>query len=126
MTKLIYKELSDLIIRMAFAIHSHFGPGLLESVYESAFCVELSRAAVPFERQKIYSLNYKNEYVGAYIADLVVDNTIILELKAVSQLSKVMEAQILSYLKLSGLPVGYLINFNTYSLEWKRFVNQLS
>jgi GxxExxY protein len=124
MTKLIFKELSDTILRMAFAIHSYFGPGMLESVYESAFCVELSRAGIPFEHQKVYSLNYKHEYVGAYIADLVVDNTIILELKSVSQLAKVMEAQIISYLKLSGLPVGYLMNFNACSLEWKRFVNQ--
>jgi hypothetical protein len=141
-TKLIFKELSDKILRMAFTIHSYFVPGMLESVYESAFCVELSRDGISFERQKVYALNYKQEYVGAYIANwrkappfsleesafadssLVVDNTIILELKAVSKLSKVMEAQIISYLKFSGLPVGYLINFNASSLEWKRFVNK--
>ncbi|MBN1697041.1 MAG: GxxExxY protein [Spirochaetales bacterium] len=109
---------------MAFTIHAHFGPGLLESVYESAFCVELAHAGIPFERQKVFSLNYKHEYVGAYIADLVVDNTVILELKAVARLAAVMEAQLISYLRLSGLPVGYIINFNSFCLEWKRFVNQ--
>ncbi len=62
--------------------------------------------------------------MGGYIADLVVDNSIILELKSVHALNKVMEAQLINYLKLSKLPVGYLINFNSTSLEWKRFVNK--
>jgi GxxExxY protein len=61
--------------------------------------------------------------VSAYIADLVVANTIILEFKSVSALNKVMEAQLINYLKLSGLPVGYLMNFNGLRVEWKRFVN---
>jgi GxxExxY protein len=72
----------------------------------------------------VYPLYYKGELVGAYIADIVVANTIILELKSVSALSKVMEAQILNYLKLSGLPIGYLMNFNGLRVEWKRFVNK--
>ncbi|MBN1695976.1 MAG: GxxExxY protein [Spirochaetales bacterium] len=80
--KLIFKDLSDNIIRTAFTIHDHFGPGLLESVYESALYVELTHSGIPFERQKVYPLNYKQEYIGAYIANLVVDNTIILELRA--------------------------------------------
>jgi GxxExxY protein len=77
-----------------------------------------------FERQKVFPLIYRGEYVGAYIADLVVDNTIIIELKSVSKLKEVMEAQLLNYLKLSGLSVGYLFNFHNTKVEWKRFVNQ--
>ena len=96
---------------------------MLESAYEGACCVELRRAGIPFERQKVYPLYYKGEYISAYIADLVVDNKIILELKSVSCLSKVMEAQLINYLRLSGLQVWYLMNFNALRLEWKRFVN---
>jgi len=109
---------------LPYLVHNILGPGLLESAYEGAFCVELKLAGIPFSRQKIYPLHYKGELVGAYIADLVVANTIILELKSVQQLNKIMEAQLINYLKLSGIPVGYLINFNGLRVEWKRFVNQ--
>jgi GxxExxY protein len=123
MSTFIFKQLSNKILNLAFAVHNSLGPGLLESAYEGAYCVELHHAGIPFERQKVYPLIYKGEYIGAYIADLVADNTIILELKSVSQLNGVMEAQLLNYLRLSRLPVGYLMNFNAPRLEWKRFVN---
>jgi GxxExxY protein len=124
MAEFIQKDLSYKVLGMAFSVHNILGPGLLESAYEGAFCVELKQAGIPFSRQEIYPLYYKGELVGGYIADLVVDNTIILELKSVKALNKVMEAQLINYLKLSRLPVGYLINFNSTSLEWKRFVNK--
>jgi GxxExxY protein len=124
MAEFIYKKLSYQILGMAFSVHNILGPGLLESAYEGSMCIELSKANIPFSRQKVYPLYYKGELVGGYIADLVVDNTIILELKSVHQLTKVMEEQIINYLKLSKLPVGYLINFNATRLEWKRFVNK--
>src|SRR4030066_1869167 len=124
MSQLIYQELSYQVLQSAFSVHNILGPGLLESAYEGAFCVELTKAGIQFDRQKVYPLYYKGEYIGAYIADLVVDNKIIVELKAVSQLTAVMEAQLLNYLKLSKLQVGYLMNFNSIRLEWKRFVNQ--
>ena len=104
-------------------MHSRLGAGLLECVYEGAFCVELKHALIPFERQKVYPLVYKEEYIGAYFADIVVDNKIIMELKSVKSLSPLMEAQLINYLKLSGISVGYLINFNALRLTWKRFVN---
>ncbi|MBN1699896.1 MAG: GxxExxY protein [Spirochaetales bacterium] len=122
-TRFLYKQLSRKIIGFAFTVHNSLGPGLLESAYEGAFCVELVHAGIPFERQKVYPLIYKNEYVSTYFADLVVDNTVIVELKSVSQLSRIMEAQIINYLRLSCLPVGYLMNFNAPVLEWKRFIN---
>ena len=124
MSHLIKKQLSNKVLCMAFSVHNILGPGLLESAYEGAFCVELKHAGIPFSRQEVYPLHYKGELVGAYIADIVVANTIILELKSVHQLNKVMEAQLINYLKLSGIPVGYLINFNGLRVEWKRFVNQ--
>ena len=123
-SKLYKKGLSDKVLGMAFSIHNLIGPGLLESAYEGCFCVELNYAGIPFQRQKVYPLYYKDEPVGAYIADLVVADCIILELKSVKQLSCAMEAQILNYLKLSKLPIGYLINFKNLRVDWKRFVNR--
>jgi GxxExxY protein len=122
MTTLLHKQLSDKVLGMAFTVHNILGPGLLESAYEGAYCVELARAAIPFERQRVFPLHYRGEMVGAYIADLVVSETIILELKSVSALNKVMEAQLINYLRLSKLPVGYLLNFNGLKVEWRRFV----
>ena len=124
MAHFIFKKLSYLLLKFAFSVHNLLGPGLLESAYEGAFCVELGHADISYERQKVYPLYYKWEYIGAYIADLVVNDRIIVELKSVSKLTPVMDAQIINYLKLSNLKVGYLMNFNSVRLEWKRFVNR--
>jgi GxxExxY protein len=121
---IIHKELSDRIIGLAFTVHRTLGPGLLESAYEEAMCWELNHASIRFERQKVYPLCYKGDYISSYFADLVVDSAVILELKAVQELNNNMEAQLLNYLKLSKIPVGYLINFHGVKLEWKRFVCQ--
>jgi GxxExxY protein len=123
MELLLHKELSDKVLGMAFSVHNILGPGLLESAYEGAYCVELEDAGVAYERQRVYPLYYKGRLVSAYIADLVVDDKIILELKSVKELNNVMEAQIINYLKLSKLEVGYLMNFNGLRVEWRRFVN---
>jgi GxxExxY protein len=124
MAELYKKQLSDKVLGMAFSVHNILGPGLLESAYEGAYCVELTRSGIPFSRQKVYPLTYKGELVGGYIADLVVDNTIILELKSVKQLNGVMQAQIINYLRLSRVPIGYLINFYNTSVQWQRFINK--
>jgi GxxExxY protein len=84
--------------------------------------VELAQSSIPFSCQKVYPLYYKGQLVGAYIADMVVADKIILELKSVQQLTRVMEAQLLNYLRLSGIQVGYLLNFHNTRLEWKRYV----
>ena len=122
MSKLIYEELSNTVLGLALAVHREFGPGLLESAYEGAYAVELTRACLPFERQKVYPLIYKSEYVSSYIADLVVDNKVLIEVKSVSSLTRLMEAQVINYLKLSKIRVGYLVNFNSVMLCWKRLV----
>ncbi|MBN1413042.1 MAG: GxxExxY protein [Spirochaetales bacterium] len=123
MSKLICSALSNRVLSIANAVHRNAGAGLLESAYEEAFCVELEEAGIPFERQKVFPFIYKGRQVRGYIADIVVDDTVILELKAVTQLSTVHSAQLINYLKLSGLPVGYLFNFNAFRLEFKRYVN---
>jgi len=121
-TKLFKKELSDKVLGMIFSVHNILGPGLLESVYEGAMVVELKNACIPFSRQKVYPVYYKGELVGDYIADIVVDNSIILELKAVKCFNPCMEAQLINYLKISGIPIGYLVNFYNTRVEWKRFI----
>jgi len=122
MTTLLYEELSNKVLSAALTVHKILGPGLLESCYEGALVIELQRAGIPLERQVIYSLCYKGEYIGGYIADLVVDNTIVLELKSVQALCDAHVAQLLNYLRLSKCRLGFLINFNNTSLEFKRYV----
>ena len=121
---LMYQDLSDKLLRMAFEVHSIFGPGLLESAYEAAMIIELENAGIPFENRKVFPLYYKGMPAGRYIADIVVDGKIILELKAVKTLDRNMEAQTLNYLKVSGIEVGYLFNFYPASVQWKRFFNR--
>ncbi|MBN1409311.1 MAG: GxxExxY protein, partial [Spirochaetales bacterium] len=101
---------------------NHLGPGLLESAYQGAFCVGLSHAGILFECQKPYQLHFLGERIGVYVADLVVDNSLIIELKSVTQLTSVMEAQLINYLRLSRIKVGYLVNFHGTQLIFRRFV----
>jgi GxxExxY protein len=100
MNDIIHRELSDRIISLAFAVHNQLGPGLVESAYEEGMCWELRHAGIRYERQKVYPLFYKGDNIGGYIADLVVDDKIILELKAVSALTASMSVQTINYLRL--------------------------
>jgi GxxExxY protein len=95
---------------------------LLESAYEEAMVWELRHAGIPFKRQQVFPLKYKGDYISSYIADLVVDNKVILELKFVKAMDNNLEAQLINYLRLSKISVGYLLNFQNVRLEWKRFV----
>jgi GxxExxY protein len=106
-------QLTELVIGCAIEVHRALGPGLLESAYEICLCRELSLHNVPFECQKPLPLSYKGVKLDCgYRADLVVADKVLVELKSVDQLGAVHDAQILSYLRLSGLKVGLLINFN--------------
>ena len=118
-------ELTREVISSAIKVHSILGPGLLENVYEEALCHEFKIRNIPFERQKEIKLSYKGHSMGLHRLDLVVNDKVILELKAVNELNKIYEAQIISYLKATGLQVGLLINFNAVKLKEgiKRFIN---
>ena len=124
MAKLAHKKLSDKVLEVAFKVHNSIGPGLLESAYHQAFCTELLIQGISYEREKSYPVMYEDTQVGYYLADVVLEDTIIVELKAVKNFHPSMYAQIINYLRLSHLPVGYLINFFTYRVEWKRFVKK--
>jgi len=122
MTKILFKELSYKIIGAAMEVHRILGPGFLEAVYEAALAHELTLRGIPFERQKELPVYYKGQLVGHYVADFVVDGQIILELKAVSALTKAHEAQAHNYLAATGLRLAILLNFGAESLQQKRIV----
>ncbi len=121
-------ELSNLIIGAALSIHKDIGPGLLESVYEECFDFELRERDLKFERQKHIPLIYKNiKLEGAFRADFIIEDKIIVELKAVESIANTHKSQLLTYLKLTDLKLGLLINFNNSLLKdgIHRVVNKL-
>ena len=105
-------SISQGIIGCAIEVHKLLGPGLLESVYESALCVELGLAGLQYQQQVPVSVSYKGHVIGDLRLDLLVENLVVVEIKSVERIEPVFEAQILSYLKLSGKKLGLLINFN--------------
>jgi len=123
MSQLFEKELSYRVMKLCYRVHNSLGAGLLESAYNAAMVVELEYSGIPFEKEKEYPVYYRNRQISKYYADLVVDNRIILELKAVKKFDGSMEAQIINYLKISGIKVGYLINFRNEKVESKRYIN---
>lgn len=104
--------LTEKIIGCAIEVHKRLGPGLLESIYEKALCIELKKLSLRFERQKSISVNYKGEFIGNFRIDILVENCVVVELKSVDRFDPVFEAQLLSYMKLGNYRVGLLINFN--------------
>jgi GxxExxY protein len=107
------KDLTEIVIGCAIEVHRALGPGLLESAYEICLCRELGLRGIHFERQVAIPVEFKGVKLDCgYRADLIVRGKILVEIKAVDQLAPIHDAQLLSYLKLSGLKVGLLINFN--------------
>jgi GxxExxY protein len=110
--------LTHRIIGAAIEVHRHLGPGLLESTYEECLCHELTLLDIPFERQVSLPIVYKSmTLLRAYKPDLLVDKAVIIELKSVEKILPVHEAQMLTYLRLSGLDRGLLLNFNSAPLK---------
>ncbi len=119
-------EITEAIIGAAIEVHRHLGPGMLESVYEAALAYELTERGLSVERQKAVPLAYKGlQFDEGYRLDLLVGNAVIVELKCVDALLPIHDAQLLSYLKLTGLKLGLLINFKVPVLKQgiKRFAN---
>jgi GxxExxY protein len=111
--------LSNQIIGAAIEVHKQLGPGLLESAYESCLAHELSLRNIPVERQAPVPVNYKGEYVDCgFRLDLWIDRLVIVELKAVEKILPIHEAQILTYLKLTGCRLGLILNFNVSRLKF--------
>ena len=113
-----FEDLSFQVIGCAIEVHKNLGPGLLESSYEKCLAYELSNLNIPYKQQLALPIRYKSVEIDcAYRIDLLVADEIIIELKSVSQLTAIHEAQILTYMKLANVKTGLLINFNTVFLK---------
>ncbi len=122
---LVYEELSNKILEAYFNVLKHLTTGLLESVYENALCIEFDEMGIPYERQKRLSIYYKGRNIGDFIPDIVVDNKIILELKSIPELTAANTAQLINYLNITHMKVGYLLNFGE-GRDYKRILNNKS
>ena len=113
-----HEELTEKLIAGAIEVHRHLGPGLLESAYEECYCHELMLRDVPLERQKPIPLEYKGINLECgYRMDVVADRKAVVEVKCVEKILPVHEAQLLTYLKLSNLKVGLIINFHSQFIK---------
>ena len=122
MVEILHKDLSFQIVGAAMEVHRTLGPGFLEAVYEGALAHELGLRGIGFERQKRLPVRYKGQLVGDYVADFVVEDQIVLELKAVSRFNPTHEAQAHNYLAATGLRLAILLNFGAPSLQQQRVV----
>jgi GxxExxY protein len=119
------EELDQLTYRIngaIFEVNRVLGAGFLEKVYENALRVELKKQGLKADSQVPISVKYKDEVVGEYLADILVEDKVILELKAVDKLQRIYEAQLLNYLKATGIKVGLLVNFKHPKADVKRFM----
>jgi GxxExxY protein len=118
------RRLTERIIGCAIEVHRQLGPGLLEGTYEAALCIELGIAGLRFVKQPVFPVIYKGEVIGEYRLDLVVEDAVVLEIKSVERFDPIFEAQVLTYLRVTGKKVGLLMNFNSRLLRdgIKRYV----
>ncbi|HNW55048.1 MAG TPA: GxxExxY protein [Bacteroidales bacterium] len=122
-TELLHSELTYEIIGAAMEVHATLGPGFLESVYQEAFAIELLSRKISFDTEKRIDIFYKGVKLEKhFVADFICDNHVIVEIKALSALTNEHQAQVLNYLKATGIKVGLLINFGSNSLEHKRLI----
>ncbi len=110
------KPISYRIIGAAIEVHSQLGAGLLESIYEEALCAEFATRRLAFERQKPIKVDYKGMSIGNLIADIIVEDRVIVEVKSVKELAPIHTAQLITYLKVARIRTGLLINFNVVRL----------
>ena len=120
-----HQELTEKIIGCAYRVHNRMGFGFLESVYEKCLMIELRNIRLKAVAQMPIKIHYDDEEVGLFVADIVVENIIILELKSVRQIAVSHEVQLVNYLVATGLPLGLILNFSDKKVEVKRKVKDL-
>ncbi len=118
----LLNEITEKIIGSSFSVMNTLGSGFLEKVYENALTIELKQIGLKVIQQKPIEVQYKDHVVGEYMADLLVEDQIIVELKAVQSLQDIHFAQCLNYLKATGFPIGMLLNFGNPELQFRRVV----
>ena len=121
-----HEKITEKIIRSAFTVFNHMGSGYLESVYEQCMLIELRKEGLSVKSQHPIEVYYENQIVGHFIADFLIEDLIIVELRAVSQPTKIHEAQLVNYLIATGKDVGLLINFGSENVQIKRKVRLLN
>jgi len=121
-----YKEVTEAIIGCAYRVYNKMGFGFLESVYEKCLLIELHKLGLDIESQKPITVYYESKIVGEFVADIIVNDAIIIELKSVKQIIKAHEVQLVNYLVATGKPVGVIINFAERKVEIKRKVKDLN
>jgi GxxExxY protein len=119
-----YHDLTEQIIGCAYRVSNTLGCGFLEKVYENALVYELKELGLGVEQQQSIEVIYAGIIAGHYVADLIVDRKVIIEMKAVTTLNEIHAAQTLNYLKATGLPVALLLNFGKPKIEIRRFLNR--
>jgi len=120
--ELILKEEVYQVVGAALAVLNGLGHGLLEKPYENALVVEFGLQSIPFVQQQRFEVVYKSKKVGEYIPDLIAHDQIVVEVKAIEKITNVERGQLINYLKITGLPIGLILNFKHAKLEWERIV----
>ncbi len=121
---MLYEDLTGKILQACFEVSNELGIGFIESVYEKALLVALKQKGLKAESQVPINVKFRQVIIGEFYADILVEDKILLELKAVNSLVNDHKVQIINYLKASGLEVGFLVNFGNPKLEYRRFNNQ--
>ncbi|NMC13238.1 MAG: GxxExxY protein [Chloroflexi bacterium] len=117
---MLYEEVTGKILETCFEVSNELGAGFLENVYQNALLIALRQKGLNVKPQYPFTVVFRNETVGNYIADFLVEDKVIVEVKAVSTLTSEHQAQIINYLKASGVEVGLLVNFGTTHIQYKR------
>jgi GxxExxY protein len=118
--KLPYSELTGSILNCCFEVMKELGPGFLESIYKNALLIAMRQKGLQVEVERSFEVLFRGTVIGRYRTDLVVEQTVIVELKCCERLAREHQAQLFNYLKVSQLPIGLLVNFRRGKLEWKR------
>jgi GxxExxY protein len=124
--KLLHKELTYKIIGILYKVHKNLGCGFTEKIYQRAIEIELNNENISYETEKEFEVNYNGHKIGRFRLDMVIDNKVILELKATERLPKIFREQLISQLKASPYEVGLLVNFGTPKLQYMRLVRSKS
>jgi len=119
---IIYKELSYKIVELSLEVHNELGCGFLEKVYENAMMLLLEREGISARQQAPADVHFQGKVIGQYFADILVDNKVILELKTVDVIANIHVAQVLNYLRATGMKLGMILNFGKPRFEYQRLV----
>lgn len=119
---MLLEEETERILGCSFEVINTLGHGLLEKPYENALCVEMGIRGITFEQQPRFEVGYKGRIVGEYVPDLIVNRCVVVDTKAIERITDNEVGQMLNYLRITGMPVGLIINFRRARLEWKRVV----